>query len=109
MKCYNLKWAIYSLRLDNGHTFPGGSGEAEFAWRLQLVAIALTPTDRKEVVRVGRFNVTGHDLHAVVEVHPHEAVNDFGDRCSTDLIWVVRVHSLQLHAFLKLVTSPLLL
>ena len=50
----------------------------------------------------------GYDLCGTVEVHPHEVVDDLGDRGSTDLVGLAYVHRFKLHATVELMLWNLL-
>ncbi len=95
--------SVYLLRLYYCDSFRDRALQSEFPGRFQLITVALAPADRKQILRVDALDVTGDDLHTDVQVNPHQAVHDLGDGRRADLVRVVRVNSLQLHAFLKLV------
>ena len=75
---------------------------------LQWVPITLAPTHRENVMWLHIYDMIGYDLCGTVEVHPHEVVDDLGDRGGTDLVGLAYVHRFKLHATVELMLWNLL-
>lgn len=96
-----IKYA-YSLWLHHSHTSVRSPESSPSRW-FQLILIAFAPANREEVVRLNILDEAGLHPRTIVQMDPHEPVNNFSDCGSTNLIAIFWIHSLKFISTLEFV------